>query len=652
MLSKNNENIGKLNNFPSPNKDIFYNFIEKINDLGWYVIITSAYRTSAEQERLKNKDERNASAETSAHRFYRAIDINVFQINQNNSRINQLYKNSSTKKWEDTGIIELAKELGLKWGGYFNGYPDRVHFEIPGVGSEFSEQYLNQNNNLKENYKKEEGYHQTIRYDYVTETWKTLTGETVIDEKIIEQELKKRETYVTIISDTQEKNAVGIWQIIKMVSDQYSLSQHINDATISTNQGSLLNFVQKVVQPPWLQFWGDTIGDQYYFHCRKEPFDYDGMTKLPLIKIIEENEIEDVDLSWYDGDIYSWYQIIPRGSFTGEQNLIFAYVKAVFFEEYAEIWGSKPNIQVSNYVNFVKIDEESKMFKKAIADLKYMVESNAYLPFTRQGIMTISGDNSIRRGYRIYNKSTGEIFYVDSVQHSYVTGENGPDFKTTLMLSRGMIVKDYQKYFNIINFNESVENTTSYDKEIEDKGIELYFDNGRSYIINLSEDFDTGNATDNKMLKQIEQYPALRTSLYLSNSINISRIVDYIQKYKENEFIITGEADGDNYIQFSYLPLERAKKTKELIIREYIRKYNDISEKELDKKITLNQIQNKNDDNDLMQKAYDRKIIFQLVPFTKKEEKEQEKQTIINWKVDRDIFNYFLNRKQFITDER
>lgn len=265
------------------------------------------------------------------------------------------------------------------------------------------------------------------------------------------------------ITEVKKVPAAGIWSIIKFVSDRFSLSQTLNDATINNSQGSLFNFVQKIVQKPWLQFFGTTLGNQYYFYCRKEPFDLQGWSKLPTVAVISENEMLSDDLSWYSGDIYSWFQLTPRGNFYTEQHLQFGYISSVFFEEYADIWGSKPMSQISNYVNYYKMPNEEKeiMHKKAMTDLKYMVESNCYLPFTRQGSLTVLGNIAIKPGYKIELSSTQEIFYVDSVTHNYSQDEGSVRFTTVLQVSRGMRKKyinypserETISYFNIINFD-------------------------------------------------------------------------------------------------------------------------------------------------------------------------------------------------------
>jgi len=507
-------------------------------------------------------------------------------------------------------------------------------------------------------------------YKKTTDLYSTKVGDVAHKNEPIESDPEAIKPDPDIrVAGVEEKKAVGIWQIIKLVADQYSLSQNINDATIAFSQGSLLNYVQKVVQAPWLQFFGDTVGDQYYFQCRKEPFDFEGYQKLPIIKNIQQNEVLSDELAWFSGEVYSWYQIIPRGSFMGEQNLMFAYVKAVFFEEYAEIWGSKPNTQVSNYVNFNKIDEDNKMFKKAVADLRYMVESNAYLPFTRQGSITISGDNSIRRGYKIYYEPTGEFFYVDAVTQNYTVGENGPSFVTTLQVSRGVIKTEFQNYFNLINFNKK----TSPKSKIETSPtlqLLFYFDNARTYLIVPDENFeDSDSRSDIKMVNQIDEFPDLRRELDQTNRDNMDKVLKTLNENKDKKFILLGNMDEDSKSSFSKLAENRAKNLKNLIATNYLAKYTDLFLSDLDKLIEVKWNQNADtpyitnedgkvinyDDStetvDLKEKAYKRNCLFSFA-VEQKETKKESEDTEFHWSVNRPVFYRFLNRKQFVTDAR
>lgn len=96
--------------------------------LGLNVFLTSGYRSFEKQQQLYNENNKNAKPGYSSHNYGFAIDVNVKDKNGNII----LLKNTPDDKWQKSGILDLAKELGLKWGGggTFGSYNDRVHFFI------------------------------------------------------------------------------------------------------------------------------------------------------------------------------------------------------------------------------------------------------------------------------------------------------------------------------------------------------------------------------------------------------------------------------------------------------------------------------------------------------------------------------------------
>jgi hypothetical protein len=103
-------------------------FTKMERDLSLSAYATSGYRTFAEQEELHKQNSANAKPGYSSHNFGFAIDINV---KDKDGKI-FLLKNSSDKKWNDSKVVDLAKDLGLSWGGggAFGSYHDPVHFYI------------------------------------------------------------------------------------------------------------------------------------------------------------------------------------------------------------------------------------------------------------------------------------------------------------------------------------------------------------------------------------------------------------------------------------------------------------------------------------------------------------------------------------------
>ena len=68
---------------------------------------------------------------------------------------------------------------------------------------------------------------------------------------------------------------------------------------------------------------------------------------------MEDDVIESADLKFDDSEVYSWYRLTPRGNFFGDsKGISLLQFPAIFFPEYAEIWGSRPLSIVSNYIDY------------------------------------------------------------------------------------------------------------------------------------------------------------------------------------------------------------------------------------------------------------------------------------------------------------
>lgn len=289
----------------------------------------------------------------------------------------------------------------------------------------------------------------------------------------------------------------GIWQIIKLVIDDSVANRRVVDSSIGNEHGSLLNAMNKICVKPFAEFYTDTYGDEFHLVIRKQPFDKESIISYldkrvnykndvkvevdnlhlaqktkdeeptSIIIDIEEHDLISSSLA-FDNTAYSWYRlqmVNPNGG--SSQSMAFAYLKAIYFKEYAEIFGSKPLDQTINYIPYLPLPDKGDkipnayFIRQGILDLKYLIESNAYLPFTRKGTITINGNRTIKRGIFIRLKSTNEIFYVNAVSNSYSIDSNSIDRVTTLNVSRGM-VEDYIKegitigtqkytYFDICN---------------------------------------------------------------------------------------------------------------------------------------------------------------------------------------------------------
>ena len=283
----------------------------------------------------------------------------------------------------------------------------------------------------------------------------------------------------------ESRNKKGIWQITNLIIEESIKHRYLVDSSLSSMSGSILNFVRKVCQNDFVEFYGDTYGDRYYWTARKPPFNKksilsalygDEKNPNPFIANINDIDVIEESLSYADDkDIYTWFHFTPKlGIFSNNNDYAMFLFPPKVFDEYVKIWGNKPYQTVNNYIPYdlsIKNEKDQKSLvtveKQAFEDLRYIIESNIYLPFTRKGTITFFGDRRIKLGNFIRYQPTGEIFYVDSVSQSFAVTENGIQRITKINVSRGMVEKYIKEqtvpgydskisYFNIVPFRENM----------------------------------------------------------------------------------------------------------------------------------------------------------------------------------------------------
>lgn len=309
----------------------------------------------------------------------------------------------------------------------------------------------------------------------------------------------------------------GLWKILEFVFDKSAAKRVLADSTVSTDNGSIINSIRKVCQEPFVEFFGDTYGDKYYFNVRKPPFDekgykgmvfkdtvseeigdgvngnsnisqiskFDGLGKLKkvtpfpntdLAKKLKQKtllsgrpatisdlviDIDEVDVITdsldYSDEIYTWYRVIPRGLGVSDNITSFQLAPIIPLDEYAEIWGNKTYTIEYNYCASELIDDSF-----ANKEMKYS-ESQAFLDL--QYIIqshvylpfTRQGTIRINGDRRI--KRGAFIYYKPTDEVYYVDAVTNTrqlnDRFTTLRVSRGMRLK-YIKGV-MVNFGAKVE---------------------------------------------------------------------------------------------------------------------------------------------------------------------------------------------------
>jgi len=129
--SQNNSIIGKLHTSFQPHVKCF---IFKCYEDGIKIKMTSAYRDIEKQTKMlddwlakpeSDRGIRPAPGGSSYHNYGLAFDFNAFRTYDGAS-----FTSSTTKvSWEASGIPEIGKSLGLRWGGDFSTNYDPIHFD-------------------------------------------------------------------------------------------------------------------------------------------------------------------------------------------------------------------------------------------------------------------------------------------------------------------------------------------------------------------------------------------------------------------------------------------------------------------------------------------------------------------------------------------
>lgn len=242
----------------------------------------------------------------------------------------------------------------------------------------------------------------------------------------------------------------GIWQIVKTYISPEASQRVVVDSSIGNPNGSLMDYVNRACQYPFVEFFFDTYINTIDLIVRQPPFTEAaimGAFKSKQYITITADNVLSYNLS-YDPRVYSWFQVhVQNNNLIGDnQSTNLAFVPIIYLNEYAELWGNR-KLEVNDMYCQMKVVNStesqaqfSTMQAALLNDLLYLVESNAYLPFTRTGTIEINGDRRIKVGTFILNESTNEFFYVLSVSNYVAFEEGGMERRTILQVERGMYV--------------------------------------------------------------------------------------------------------------------------------------------------------------------------------------------------------------------
>lgn len=127
--------LGRLNS-DSRIQEAFRGFFDHLfREYQQYKVeINATFRSLERSFELKYDDKEtyystgNAEPGSSAHNYAAALDMNLVLPSGTILR-----KRGDLYLWEVSQIAEVASQYGIRWGGYFNGNEDAVHFDYSGI---------------------------------------------------------------------------------------------------------------------------------------------------------------------------------------------------------------------------------------------------------------------------------------------------------------------------------------------------------------------------------------------------------------------------------------------------------------------------------------------------------------------------------------
>lgn len=283
---------------------------------------------------------------------------------------------------------------------------------------------------------------------------------------------KRTKSYDLGVKEKQSVN--GIWQIFKVFVEDVLEKRVLIDSSIANPNGTLLEYMNRVCQFPLVEFYFDTYVNTIDLIVRQPPFNKDailGAYKNGQYITVKTENTYGYGLS-YDTRSYSWYQLRVMSNHAGQNNTTsLAFVPIVYLSEYAEVFGNKKMSFTDQYLNYKetegpKATQSLSNFQAAATnDLIYIMESTAYLPFTRTGTITINGDRRIKVGTFIYFEPTNEFFYVSSVVNNVSFLGGNLQRQTIVQVERGMYMPILSNSFS--NVKDRKDNAGEESKDVK-----------------------------------------------------------------------------------------------------------------------------------------------------------------------------------------
>lgn len=293
----------------------------------------------------------------------------------------------------------------------------------------------------------------------------------LVDDKLFSSWKDKR-TKSYDLDGVEPLTVRGIWQIVKVFVEDSLEERVLVDTSISNPNGTLMEYMNRICQEPFVEFYFDTYINTLDLIIRQPPFTESAIMDVFKSKkyiTVKSEDVYSVDLT-YDDRVYSWYQLrLQNISIGNSKTTSLAYVPIVYLNEYVELFGNKKLEVTSIYLSYQEtegINQTDKLLPMqaaALNDLMYLVNINSYLPFTRKGTIVLNGDRRIKIGTFIKFDFTNEFFYVTGVTQSISFETGSLQRQTVVRVERGMYTPILENNLNKVKNrqdNTESENTT------------------------------------------------------------------------------------------------------------------------------------------------------------------------------------------------
>lgn len=277
--------------------------------------------------------------------------------------------------------------------------------------------------------------------------------------------------------ETGNWDETSIWNYFEVFTDEENQLQKnrvLFDDSVTTQSGSILSFLERLCQKPFVELFADTWFEKYSLIVRQPLLTIDSYLNNLTIEIGDENIIS-INTKYDDSKAFSWFRLEPIGLFFGDQNLRLIDFPAILLDDFASVFGSKKLEISSNYFGIANIGQKNKdkngiqdsTYAQAIGDSLMLLQGLSIEPFMKKGTIETYGNRFIKRGMNIYLKDRDMLYYVEEVQQ-----RSSIDIRrTNIKVSRGIKKSDAPLYRNLIVLPDEVtaEQEEKMKKESEQK---------------------------------------------------------------------------------------------------------------------------------------------------------------------------------------